>query len=138
MADYLEDLRTGEQKSLKPTIAQLNYLEILGYTGKIPETSVKTWFLIADLRIGWRHKEPSQGQISYLKKLGHKGPIPKTRGSASDLISDILHLKKIGITVKDIPYTIYGNKWSEENPFEHIHEHTPTFYAHKEERVSRD
>ena len=122
----------------KPTIEQLNYLKILGYTGKIPETRFKTSLLIADLLHSWRPKEPSQEQISYLKKLGHKGPTPKTRGKASDLISNILHLKKIGINVNDIPFTIYGNKWSEENPFEHIHEHTPTFYAHKEERVSRD
>ena len=122
----------------KPTMVQLNYLKILGYTGKIPETRFKTSLLIADLLHSWRPKEPSQEQISYLKKLGHKGPTPKTRGKASDMISDILHLKKIGINVNDIPFTIYGNKWSEENPFEHIHEHTPTFYAHKEERVSRD
>ena len=122
----------------KPTIAQLNYLEILGYTGKIPETSKKTWFLIADLRISWRPKEHTQGQISYLKKLGHKGPIPKTRGSASDLISNILHLKKSGINLNDIRYTIYGSKWSEENPFEHIHEHKPDFYKAKEWRDSLD
>ena len=77
-------------------------------------------------------------RISYLKKLGHKGPIPKTRGSTSDLIQNIVDLKKIGINANNIAYTIYGNNWSEENPFEHIHEHTPTFYAHKEERVSRD
>ena len=122
----------------KPTIEQLNYLKILGYTGKIPETRFKTSLLIADLLHSWRVREPSQKQISYLKKLGYKGPTPKTRGDASDSISDLLHLKKIGINVNDIPFTIYGNKWSEENPFEHIHEHTPTFYAHKEERVSRD
>ena len=122
----------------KPTIEQLNYLKILGYTGKIPETRFKTSLLIADLLHSWRVREPSQKQISYLKKLGYKGPTPKTRGDASNLISDTLHLKKIGINVNDIPFTIYGNKWSEENPFEHIHEHTPTFYAHKEERVSRD
>jgi len=122
----------------KPTIAQLNYLKILGYTGKIPETRFKTSLLIADLLHSWRPKEPSQEQISYLKKLGHKGPIPKTRGSTSDLIQNIVDLKKIGINANNIAYTIYGNNWSEENPFEHIHEHTPTFYAHKEERVSRD
>ena len=122
----------------KPTIAQLNYLEILGYTGKIPETSKKTWFLIADLRISWRPKEHTQGQISYLKKLGHKGPIPKTRGSAADLISDILHLKKIGINVNHIPFTIYGDKWSEGNPFEHILEHTQEFHLAKEWRDSLD
>ena len=122
----------------KPTIEQLNYLKILGYTGKIPETRFKTSLLIADLLHSWRVREPSQKQISYLKKLGYKGPTPKTRGDASDSISDLLHLKKIGINVNNIPFTIYGNKWSEENPFEHIHEHTPTFYAHKEERVSRD
>ena len=122
----------------KPTIAQLNYLKILGYTGKIPETRFKTSLLIADLLHSWRPKEPSQEQISYLKKLGHKGPTPKTRGGASDSISDLLYLKKIGINMNDIPFTIYGNKWSEENPFEHIHEHTPGYYAAKEWRDSLD
>ena len=129
---------TYDNPNKKPTMSQLRFLEILGYTGKIPETSVKTWFLIADLRSSWRPKEPTQDQISYLKKLGHNGPIPKTRGSTSDLIQNIVDLKKIGINANNIAYTIYGNNWSEENPFEHIHEHTPTFYAHKEERVSRD
>ena len=129
---------TYDNPNNKPTIAQLNYLKILGYTGKIPATRFQATLLIADLRTGWRLREPSQEQISYLKKLGHKGPTPKTRGKASDMISDILHLKKIGITVKDIPYTIYGNKWSEENPFEHIHEHKPDFYKAKEWRDSLD
>ena len=129
---------TYDNPNNKPTIAQLNYLEILGYTGKIPETSKKTWFLIADLRISWRPKEHTQGQRSYLKKLGHKGPIPKTRGSASDLIQNILDLKKIGINANNIAYTIYGSKWSEENPFEHIHEHTADFFAAKEWRASLD
>ena len=129
---------TYDNPNKKPTIAQLNYLKILGYTGKIPATRFQATLLIADLRTGWRLREPSQAQISYLKKLGHKGPIPKTRGSAADLISDILHLKKIGINVNDIPFTIYGNKWSEENPFEHIHEHTPGYYAAKEWRDSLD
>lgn len=122
----------------KPSIAQLNYLEILGYTGKIPETKFQTSLLIADLLHAWRSREPSQGQISYLKKLGHKGPIPKIRGSASDLISSILHLKKIGINVNDIPYTIYGDKWSEKDPFEKIHEHTPDYQAAKLWRDSLD
>ena len=122
----------------KPTIEQLNYLKILGYTGKIPETRFKTSLLIADLLHSWRVREPSQKQISYLKKLGYKGPTPKTRGDASDSISDLLHLKKIGINVNNIPFTIYGNKWSEENPFEHIHEHTPGYYAAKEWRDSLD
>ena len=122
----------------KPTIAQLNYLKILSYTGKIPETKFQASLLIADFRYGWKHREPSQEQISYLKKLGHKGLTPKTRGRASDMISDILHLKKIGINVKDINFTIYGNKWSEENPFEHIHEHKPDFYKAKEWRDSLD
>tara|TARA_B100000949_G_C14157173_1_gene397463 strand:+ start:320 stop:715 length:396 start_codon:yes stop_codon:yes gene_type:complete len=129
---------TYDNPNKKPTIAQLNYLKILGYTGKIPATRFQATLLIADLRIGWRLWEPSQEQISYLKKLGHKGPTPKTRGKASDMISDILHLKKIGINVNDIPFTIYGNKWSEENPFEHIHEHTPGYYAAKEWRDSLD
>ena len=129
---------TYDNPNNKPTMSQLRFLEILGYTGKIPETSVKTWFLIADLRIGWRPKEPSQEQISYLKKLGHTGPIPETRGKASDMISNILDLKKIGINANNIAHTIYGSKWSEENPFEHIHEHTPGFYAAKEWRDSLD
>jgi hypothetical protein len=129
---------TYDNPNKKPTIAQLNYLKILGYTGKIPATRFQATLLIADLRTGWRLREPSQEQISYLKKLGHKGPTPKTRGKASDMISDILHLKKIGINVNDIPFTIYGNKWSEENPFEHIHEHTPGYYAAKEWRDSLD
>ena len=122
----------------KPTIEQLNYLKILGYTGKIPETKFHTSLLIANLRYGWKSLEPSQEQISYLKKLGHKGPIPKTCGSASDLISNILHLKKSGINLNDIRDTIYGSKWSEENPFEHIHEHKPDFYKAKEWRDSLD
>ena len=122
----------------KPTIAQLNYLKILGYTGKIPETRFQASLEIANLRNGWKLREPTQEQISYLKKLGHKGPIPKTRGSASDLISNILHLKKIGINVNDIPYTIYGDKWSEKNPFEKIYEHTPDYQAAKLWRDSLD
>ena len=129
---------TYDNPNKKPTIAQLNYLKILGYTGKIPATRFQATLLIADLRIGWRLWEPSQEQISYLKKLGHKGPIPKTRGSASDLIQNILDLKKIGINVNNIAYTIYGNNWSEENPFEHIHEHKPEFYKAKEWRDSLD
>ena len=122
----------------KPTIAQLNYLEILGYTGKIPETKFQASLLISNLLNDWRSREPSQEQISYLKKLGHKGPIPKTRGSASDLISNILHLKKSGIDLNNVRYTIYGSNWSEENPFEHIHEHKPDFYKAKEWRDSLD
>jgi hypothetical protein len=122
----------------KPTFAQLNYLKILCYTGKIPETKFEASLLIADRLNGWRLREPSQEQISYLKKLGHKGSTPKTRGIASDLISDILHLKKSGINLNDIRYTIYGSKWSEENPFEHIHEHKPEFYKAKEWRDSLD
>tara|TARA_Y100000782_G_C10019453_1_gene196361 strand:+ start:87 stop:482 length:396 start_codon:yes stop_codon:yes gene_type:complete len=122
----------------KPTGSQLNYLKILGYVGNIPETQSQTTFLIADLLHHWRPKEPSQKQISYLKKLGHKGPTPKTRGKASDLISNILHLKKIGINVNHIPFTIYGDKWSEGNPFEHILEHTQEFHLAKEWRDSLD
>ena len=122
----------------KPTIAQLNYLKILGYTGKIPETRFKTSLLIADLLHSWRVREPSQKQISYLKKLGHKGPTPKTRGDASNSISKLLHQKGNKITGDDIPYTIYGDHWSEEDPFEHIHEHTKEFYDAKEWRDSLD
>ena len=129
---------TYDNPNSKPTIAQLNYLKILGYTGKIPATRFQATLLIADLRIGWRLWEPSQEQISYLKKLGHKGPTPKTRGKSSDLISNILHLKKIGINVNHIPFTIYGNKWSEGNPFEHILEHTQEFHLAKEWRDSLD
>ena len=72
------------------------------------------------------------GQVKY------KGPTPKTRGKSSDLISNILHLKKIGINVNHIPFTIYGNKWSEGNPFEHILEHTQEFHLAKEWRDSLD
>ena len=121
-----------------PTGSQLNYLKILGYVGNIPETQKQASLLIADLLHHWRPKEPSQKQISYLKKLGHKGPIPKTRGSASDLISKLLHQKGNKITDDDIPYTIYGDQWSEEDPFEHIHEHTKEYYDAKEERESWD
>ena len=129
---------TYDNPNSKPTIAQLDYLKILGYTGKIPETKFQASLSIANLRNGWRLREPTQEQISYLKKLGHKGPIPKTRGSASDLIQNILDLKKIGINANNIAYTIYGSKWSEENPFEHIHEHTADFFAAKEWRASLD
>ena len=129
---------TYDNPNKKPTIAQLNYLKILGYTGKIPETKIQVSLLIADLLHGWRLREPSQAQISYLKKLGHKGPIPKTRGSASDLIQNILDLKKIGINANNIAYTIYGNKWSEKDWTEHIHKHTPDFEAAKEWRNSLD
>ena len=129
---------TYDNPNSKPTIAQLDYLKILGYTGKIPETKFQASLLIANLRNGWRLREPSQEQISYLKKLGHKGPIPKTRGSASDLIQNILDLKKIGINANNIAYAIYGNKWSEKDWTEHLHEHTPDFEAAKEWRNSLD
>ena len=124
--------------NVPPTGSQLNYLKILGYVGNIPETQHQASLLIADLLHHWRPREPSQKQISYLKKLGHKGPTPKTRGKASDLISNILHLKKIGINVNHIPFTIYGDKWSEGNPFEHILEHTQEFHLAKEWRDSLD
>ena len=124
---------------VKPTFEQLNYLKILGYTGKIPETRLQASLLIADLRYSWRGREPSQKQISYLKKLGYKGPTPKTRGDASNLISDQLYRKAHKITDDDIPYTIYGSSWSEENPFElGLNEHKPEFYKAKEWRASLD
>ena len=129
---------TYDNPNKKPTPDQLNYLEILGYTGKIPKTRFQTTLLIADLLYHWRSREPTQDQINRLKKEGYKGQTPKTRGSASDLISDILHLKKSGINLNDIRDTIYGSKWSEENPFEHIHEHKPDFYKAKEWRDSLD
>ena len=129
---------TYDNPNKKPTIEQLNYLKILGYTGKIPETRLQASLLIAELRYSWRGREPSQKQISYLKKLGYKGPTPKTRGDASNLISDQLYRKAHKITDDDIPYTIYGSNWSEENPFEHIHEHTADFFAAKEWRASLD
>ena len=129
---------TYDNPNSKPTIAQLNYLKILDYTGKIPETKFQASLEISNLRNGWKHREPTQEQISYLKKLGHKGPIPKTRGSASDLIQNILDLKKIGINANNIAYTIYGNKWSEKDWTEHIHKHTPDFEAAKEWRNSLD
>ena len=120
------------------TKLQLKFLEDLNYDGSPPKTKGEASLLIADLLYHWKPKEPTQEQISYLKKLGHKGPIPKTCGSASDLISNILHLKKSGIDLNNIRYTIYGSKWSEENPFEHIHEHKPDFYKAKEWRDSLD
>ena len=92
----------------KPTIKQLEYLKILGYTGEIPETRFKTSLLLADIRYSWKLREPSQKQISYLKKLGYKGPTPKTRGDASDLISKLLYQKGDKITEDIIPYLIYG------------------------------
>ena len=95
--------------------------------------------MIADLRYSWRGREPSQKQISYLKKLGYKGPTPKTRGDTSNLISDQLYRKAHKITDDDIPYTIYGSEWSEENPFElGLNEHKPEFYKAKEWRASLD
>ena len=130
---------TYDNPNKKPTIEQLNYLKILGYTGKIPETRLQASLLIADLRYSWRGREPSQKQISYLKKLGYKGPTPKTRGDASNLISDQLYRKAHKITDDDIPYTIYGSSWSEENPFElGLNEHKPEFYKAKEWRASLD
>ena len=129
---------TYDNPNKKPTIEQLNYLKILGYTGKIPETRLQASLLIADLRYSWRGREPSQKQISYLKKLGYKGPTPKTQGDASNSISKLLHQKGNKITGDNIQYTIYGNKWSEEDPFEHIHEHTKEFYNAKELRDSLD
>ena len=129
---------TYDNPNSKPTIAQLNYLKILGYTGKIPETRYQTTLLIADLLYHWKHREPSQKQISYLKKLGYKGPTPKTRGDASNLISKLQHQKGKKITDDAIPFTIYGDAWSEDDPFEHSHEHTKEYYDAKEERESWD
>ena len=121
------------------TKKQLWYIfDIFNYNGSPPKTKGEASLLIADLKYHWKSKEPTQKQILLLKKLGYKGPTPKTRGDASNSISDILRLKKIGINVNDIPYTIYGDKWSEENPFEHIHEHKPEFYKAKEWRDSLD
>ena len=119
--------------------AQLNYLKIFNYDGSPPKTKVEASQLIADLRYHWKDKEPPQEQISYLKKLGYKGPTPKTRGDASNLISDQLYRKAHKITDDDIPYTIYGSSWSEENPFElGLNEHKPEFYKAKEWRASLD
>ena len=99
---------TYDNPNNKPTIAQLNYLKILDYTGKIPETKFQASLEISNLRNGWKHREPTQEQISYLKKLGYKGPTPKTRGDASNLISKLLHQKGDKITGDVIPYLIYG------------------------------
>ena len=77
-------------------------------------------------------------QISYIKKLGYKGPTPKTRGDASNSILKLKKKKGEKITDDDIPYTIYGDHWSEEDPFEHFHEHKKEFYDAKEERESWD
>ena len=120
------------------TKLQLKFLEDLNYDGSPPKTKGEASLLIADLLYHWKHKEPTQEQISYLKKLGYKGPTPKTRGDASNLISDQLYRKAHKITDDDIPYTIYGDHWSEEDPFEHIHEHTKEFYNAKELRDSLD
>ena len=99
---------TYDDPNKKPTPEQLNYLEILGYTGKIPETRFQTTLLISDLLYHWRPKEPTQSQKNKLKKLGYKGPTPKTRGDASNLISKLLHQKGDKITGDIIPYLIYG------------------------------
>ena len=120
------------------TKKQLKYLEYLGYKGPKPKTRGEASLLIADIRYGWKDKEPTQKQISYLKKLGYKGPTPKTQGDASNSISKLLHQKGNKITDDDIPYTIYGDHWSEEDPFEHIHEHTKEYYDAKKERESWD
>ena len=121
------------------TKPQLKYLEYLGYKGPEPKTRGEASLLIADIRYGWKDKEPTQKQISLLKKLGYKGPTPKTRGDASNLISDQLYRKAHKITDDDIPYTIYGSSWSEENPFElGLNEHKPEFYKAKEWRASLD
>ena len=129
----------GAFDSKEPVTAdQLNYLKILNYDGSPPKTKFEVSQLIADLLHHWRPKEPTQEQISLLKKLGYKGPTPKTRGDASDLISKLLHQKGNKITDDDIPYTIYGDHWSEEDPFEHIHEHTKEYHDAKEWRDSLD
>ena len=120
------------------TKPQRKYLEYLGYKGPTPKTKGEASLLISDLLHHWKPKEPSQKQISLLKKLGYKGPTPKTRGDASNEISKLLHQKGHKITDDDIPYTMYGDQWSEEDPFEHIHEHTKEYYDAKEERESWD
>ena len=129
----------GAFHSKKPVSPkQRKYLKDLGYKGPIPKTQGEASLLISDLLYHWRPKEPTQEQISLLKKLGYKGPTPKTRGDASNSISKLLHQKGHKITDDDIPYTIYGDHWSEEDPFEHIHEHTKEYYDAKEERESWD
>ena len=120
------------------TAAQLKFLEDLNYDGSPPKTKGEASLLISNLLYHWKPKEPTQKQISYLKKLGYKGPTPKTRGDASNSISKLLHQKGNKITGDNIQYTIYGNKWSEEDPFEHIHEHTKEFYNAEEWRDSLD
>ena len=120
------------------TKLQLKFLEDLNYDGSPPKTKGEASLLIAELLYHWKPKEPTQKQISLLKKLGYKGPTPKTRGDASNSISKLLHQKGHKITDDDIPYTIYGDHWSEEDPFEHIHEHKKEFYDAKEERESWD
>ena len=112
----------------KPTIEQLNYLKILGYTGKIPETRYQTSLLIADLIYHWRPKEPTQPQKNKLKELGYKGPTPKTRGDTADLIRELVKQRGDKLTAADIQFIIYATGWSEKNPFEHILEHKPEFY----------
>ena len=97
---------------------------------------------------GFNSKEPvTADQLNYLKILNYDGNPPKTRGEASDLISKLLAEKPKSETkwsgeswsrLDKIPLVIYSDHWSEENPFEHIHEHTPGFYAAKEWRASLD
>ena len=120
------------------TPPQEKYLEYLGYKGPTPKTRGEASLLISDLLHHWKPKEPTQKQISYLKKLGYKGPTPKTRGDASNSILKLKKKKGEKITDDDIPYTIYGDHWSEEDPFEHFHEHKKEFYDAKEERESWD
>ena len=67
------------------------------------------------------------------KKMIHRGETAqwlKGRG--------LLH-PECGLGSKPISYGIYPkNAASDKNPFEKILEHTPTYYAAKEWRVSRD
>tara|TARA_Y100000310_G_C19947339_1_gene475285 strand:- start:20 stop:418 length:399 start_codon:yes stop_codon:yes gene_type:complete len=121
------------------TKKQLWYIfDIFNYNGSPPKTKGEASLLIADLKYHWKSKEPTQKQILLLKKLGYKGPTPKTAGDASNSISKLHHQKGHKITDDDIPYTIYGDHWSEEDPFEHIHEHTEEYYDAKEWRDSLD
>ena len=129
------------------TADQLNYLKILNYDGSPPKTKGEASLLITELIYHWRPRSPTEPQLAYLGTLGYRGNPPKTRGEASDLISKLLAEKPksetklsggSGLRLDKIPLVIYSDHWSEENPFEHILEHTPEFEEAKEWRNSLD
>ena len=76
-------------------------------------------------------------QLDYLEKLGYEGSTPATRGEASNLIGKLKAMRGDKST-DTISLEIYGDKWSEKNPFEKIHEHTPDYQTAKLWRESLD